>query len=68
MNLNFLIKKKHIFKRRKYKTYIYNITNSIPNGIFSRNQFQIWICLFKDFLKDFLKKKKKKKKKNLYKN
>jgi len=65
LNLNFLIKKKHIFKRRRYKTYIHNITNDITNGIYSRNQFKFEFVYLKTF-KRFFKRKKRKKRKKIY--
>jgi len=63
LNLNFLIKKKHIFKRRRYKTYIHNITNDITNGIYSRNQFKFEFVYLKTFKRFFKRKKRKKRKK-----
>jgi hypothetical protein len=68
LNLNFLIKKKHIFKRRKRNVYIpeHNYKN-FTNGIYSRNQIRFEFVYLKTF-KRFFKRKKRKKRKKYTKN
>ena len=61
MNLNFLIKKNHIFKRRKKKIFSYNSFSKKLPGIFNKNQIRfefIYLKIFKKiFRKKFFKKK-----------
>jgi hypothetical protein len=64
LNLNFLIKKKHIFKKRYHMPYKYILNNTITNGIYSRNRTKFELINLKVFKKIFSFKKKKK---NLYK-
>lgn len=61
MNLNFLIKKNHIFKRRKKKTPIYNNNNTLSTGIYNLNQIRFEFIYLKVFKKIFRKKYMKKK-------
>lgn len=60
MNLNFLIEKNHIFKRRKKNYYKYS--NNLPsNGIYSLHQFRFEFIYLKVFKKIFRKRYMKKK-------
>lgn len=61
MNLNFLIKKNHIFKRRKKKTPVYNNNNTLSTGIYNLNQIRFEFIYLKVFKKIFRKKYMKKK-------
>lgn len=61
MNLNFLIKKNHIFKRRKKKLFSYKFFNKKLSGIFTKNQIRFEFIYLKVFKKIFRKKFFKKK-------
>lgn len=61
MNLNFLIKKNHIFKRRKKKFILYKHLTKKVSGIFNRNQIRFEFIYLKTFKKIFRKKYFKKK-------
>ena len=61
MNLNFLIKKNHIFKRRKKKIFSYEFFQKKIPGIFNRNQIRFEFIYLKVFKKIFRKKFFKKK-------
>ena len=62
MNLNFLIKKNHIFKRRKKKFFIYNYENEqFTSGIYTKNQTKFEFVYLRVFKKIFRKKYMKKK-------
>ncbi len=61
MNLNFLIEKNHIFKRRKKRTFIYDPNAVKPYGIYSFFQFRFEFVYLKVFKKIFRKKYMKKK-------
>lgn len=61
MNLNFLIEKNHIFKRRKNFFFKYNNNLKFSSGIFSTNQFRFEFIYLKVFKKIFRKKYYKKK-------
>lgn len=61
MNLNFLIKKNHIFKRRKKKFMSYKYLNKKLSGIFNTNQIRFEFIYLKTFKKIFRKKFFKKK-------
>ncbi len=67
MNLNFLIEKNHIFKRRKKRVFIYEHGFILPHGIYSLSQFRFEFIYLKVFKKIFRKKyvKKEKKRKTL---
>lgn len=56
MNLNFLIKKNHIFKRREKKYYEYNWKYNISNGIYTKKQMRFEFIYLKVFKKIFRKK------------
>lgn len=68
MNLNFLIKKNHIFKRRKKKTPIYQHDINLSSGIYNLIQIKFEFIYLKVFKKIFRKKYIKKKciQKNTY--
>lgn len=61
MNLNFLIKKNHIFKRRKKKIFSYTFFHKKLSGIFTKNQIRFEFVYLKVFKKIFRKKFFKKK-------
>lgn len=61
MNLNFLIKKNHIFKRRKKKTPKYLKNFELSNGIYNLTQIRFEFIYLKVFKKIFRKKYMKKK-------
>lgn len=61
MNLNFLIKKNHIFKRRKKKTPNYEHDLNLSNGIYNLTQIRFEFIYLKIFKKIFRKKYMKKK-------
>lgn len=61
MNLNFLIKKNHIFKRRKKKIFSYEFFQKKIPGIFNKNQIRFEFIYLKVFKKIFRKKFFKKK-------
>lgn len=61
MNLNFLIEKNHIFKRRKFFFFKYNNNLKFSSGIYSKNQFRFEFIYLKVFKKIFRKKYYKKK-------
>lgn len=61
MNLNFLIKKNHIFKRREKKTPIYENFLNLTNGIYNLTQMRFEFIYLKVFKKIFRKKYMKKK-------
>ena len=61
MNLNFLIKKNHIFKRRKKKTPIYLNNLKFSTGIYNLTQIRFEFIYLKVFKKIFRKKYIKKK-------
>lgn len=66
MNLNFLIKKNHIFKRRKKYLFKHQIYGNFTTGIYNLNQTRFEFIYLKIFKKIFRKKSFKKKKKYNY--
>lgn len=66
MNLNFLIKKNHIFKRRKKNVFLHTTYGNFSTGIYSLNQIRFEFIYLKIFKKIFRKKSFKKKKKYNY--
>lgn len=61
MNLNFLIKKNHIFKRRKKKTPVFQQNLNLSTGIYNLTQIRFEFVYLKVFKKIFRKKYMKKK-------
>lgn len=51
MNLSFLIKKKHIFKRRKFFKYLNQLNTSGRAGIYTQNQILFQLTNLKTFKK-----------------
>jgi hypothetical protein len=64
MNLNFLIKKNHIFKRRKFYFYKYLMNKNKKTGIYLKHQLRFELINLKIF-KKLLRKKYYKKGLNL---
>lgn len=62
MNLNFLIKKNHIFKRRQRKVIAYNHDINLTSGIYSQNKIRFEFVYLRIFKKIFRKKYFKQKK------
>lgn len=56
MNINFLIKKKHIFKQRFVSTTKYTIKNYLNHAIYSTNAFRFEFVYLKTIKKLFRKK------------
>ena len=56
MNLNFLIKKNHIFKRRKFYSYRYIMNKNKKSGIYLKNQMRFELINLKIFKKILRKK------------
>lgn len=55
MNLNFLIEKNHIFKRRYKKNFIFEDIKKIHTGIFSKNKIRFELVYLKTIKKIFRK-------------
>lgn len=66
MNLNFLIKKNHIFKRRIKKIFKYHTYGNFSTGIYNVNQLRFEFIYLKVFKKIFRKKIFKRKTKYRY--
>lgn len=56
MNINFLLKKKHIFKRRKVYVYKPQLREGIYSGIYTTNYIRFEFIYLKTFKKLFRKK------------
>lgn len=56
MNLNFLIKKNHIFKRRKFYFYKFLMNKNKKSGIYLKNQIRFELINLKIFKKILRKK------------
>jgi ribosomal protein L16/L10AE len=56
MNLSFLIKKKHIFKRRKFFKYLNQLNTVGRGGIYTKNQILFQLTNLKTFKKILRKK------------
>ena len=51
MNISFLIKKKHVFKRRKFFNYLNELNTSGRAGIYTQNQVLFQLTNLKIFKK-----------------